>query len=74
MLLYHSTLNSYSSPCPTCVEIIITLILIIDDIGIDCNHLKMIINRLIGLVVEILENDVEAVISLGGELLDFSQA
>ena len=34
----------------------------------------MIINRLIGLVVEILENDVKAVISLGGELLDFSQA
>ena len=58
------------------MEIIITfiLILIIGNIGIDFNHLKMIINRLIRLVVEILENDVEAVISLGGELLDFSQA
>ena len=58
------------------MEIIINfiLILIIDNIGIDFNHLKMIINRLIRLVVEILENDVEAVISLGGELLDFSQA
>ena len=52
----------------------ITFILIIDDRGIDCNHLKMIIDRLIGLVVEILENDVKAVISLRGELLDFSQA
>ena len=34
----------------------------------------MIINRPIGLVVEILECDVKAVISLSGELMDFSQA
>ena len=34
----------------------------------------MIINRLINLGVEIDESDVKAVISLGGELVDFSQA
>ena len=34
----------------------------------------MIINRPIGLVVEILECDVKAVISIGGELVDFFQA
>ena len=34
----------------------------------------MIINRLIDLGVEIDESDVKAVISLGGELVDFSEA
>ena len=38
------------------------------------NDLKMTINRPIGLVVKVLESDVKAVISLSGELLDFSQA
>ena len=38
------------------------------------NYLKMSIDRMIGLVVKILESDVKAVISLGGELVDFFQA
>ena len=38
------------------------------------NYLKMSINRLIGVVVKILESDMKAVIFFSGELVDFFQA